>query len=893
MTSQSKAKNSPFIKTRAQAKNKSTTDTHSIGQVGSKNTKLKITHSPFNANANKHNLTNNTATTSAQLTSSNANINEKNGKDASYNIAVENYKHTLEINERLDKDNRELKRENLLIEQISEVLEPSTWLTDDSINLYFEILSSKVLGPISKISLINPSVCQAIKMYPQDVKSLLDPLQLEKSELLILAVNDSVEKEAEGGMHWSLLLFSKINNIFYSYDSLLNTNAKATHEVVTALSSYFLMDVPQIVPLVGPSQTNVIDCGLYVLLATEYIIQCEMEDKLDFYSKPLPSFNHQDCINKRSTLLYAIINRKKLSRDQLIKLMNKNHTCVSQVAVKSHEAATNSWEKVSKPSCRENIHRHAAKQNFEITCSNKYACLSEAQGNDEEKSFDGCKSHQYSRKPTIKLTTKRSSQNLNRKGVFLVADSQGNDLAYKLQNVMGDSFNVFGHVQPGALLSKVVQPLMSDLNSRSYDDKDWIIIVGGCNDLSDIQKDKNVELYSKDLISTLETQINSYTNASILISTIPYRYDLHNGDHRQNVIVKVNEEIKKLVYKYSHAHLLDLWLLERFYHTKHGFHISKKGKSRVAELIHEIVVGKDEKLNAGLNFQNKSECSGIQVIDQDMSDVFRKRGWDSRVAFAHCISGDFGHERQMTAGVAVKFQKEFGKPTVWDCIQDHLTYQKSGDGAGVYGLITKLHYDGKPSLKDYDEAFKQLIASFKNKNYKHLICSPLGCVRDKIPLKHFISNIVQFHQETGATIEIVTYKQNSARRILNNGLSHEQFINTINALLNMEIKPKLATTPEANNKKNSTSTESLSPSSPWRGWSTPEPSICSIVSPGANHDRLQLGESVVESEQDGESEIKKQSSVLSELEYNLNNKQSFPMSDRCSNNLKSHNNSFL
>lgn len=116
----------------------------------------------------------------------------------------------------------------------------------------------------------------------------------------------------------------------------------------------------------------------------------------------------------------------------------------------------------------------------------------------------------------------------------------------------------------------------------------------------------------------------------------------------------------------------------------------------------------------------------------------------------------------MTAGVAVAFARCFGKPALSDCTDSPLTYQRDGEGAGVYGLLTKPIYNGKPTNVDYITAFTQLI-DFKYKNYTHLICSPMGCVRDKISLELFVSNLVAFHKKTGATVDIVSEDQKATR----------------------------------------------------------------------------------------------------------------------------------
>lgn len=54
------------------------------------------------------------------------------------------------------------------------------------------------------------------------------------------------------------------------------------------------------------------------------------------------------------------------------------------------------------------------------------------------------------------------------------------------------------------------------------------------------------------------------------------------------------------------------------------------------------------------------------------------------MAFAHCISGDFGHNKQMSTGAAVEFKKQFGKPSVRDCIGKYLAFQEVNKGGGAF-----------------------------------------------------------------------------------------------------------------------------------------------------------------------------------------------------------------
>lgn len=73
---------------------------------------------------------------------------------------------------------------------------------------------------------------------------------------------------------------------------------------------------------------------------------------------------------------------------------------------------------------------------------------------------------------------------------------------------------------------------------------------------------------------------------------------------------------------------------------------------------------------------------------------------------------------------------------------DHLALQDSHHGASVYSLVTKQRYFGKPTNEDYTAAFKDLTDDFKKINLKHLICSPIGCVRDNVSLTKFTGSLL-------------------------------------------------------------------------------------------------------------------------------------------------------
>lgn len=84
----------------------------------------------------------------------------------------------------------------------------------------------------------------------------------------------------------------------------------------------------------------------------------------------------------------------------------------------------------------------------------------------------------------------------------------------------------------------------------------------------------------------------------------------------------------------------------------------------------------------------------------------------------------------MSVGVAVVFRNELGRPNRSDCLNNFLTLQNLEGRALVYSLVTKPKYSSKP--QNYDIAFHRLITDFKDRCFQKLVCSPMGCVNDRI-----------------------------------------------------------------------------------------------------------------------------------------------------------------
>lgn len=140
----------------------------------------------------------------------------------------------------------------------------------------------------------------------------------------------------------------------------------------------------------------------------------------------------------------------------------------------------------------------------------------------------------------------------------------------------------------------------------------------------------------------------------------------------------------------------------------------------------------------------------------------------------------------MSVGVAVVFRNKFRRPNRSDCLNDFLALQNLEGRAAVYSLVTKPKYYSKHTSQNYNNAFYRLITDFKDRCLHKLVCSPTGCVNDRISPIQFAKNIVQFHRKTGATVSIIVCKK-QATRMLRKGLKYHDLV----ALLQSSISEEL------------------------------------------------------------------------------------------------------
>lgn len=153
-----------------------------------------------------------------------------------------------------------------------EILRGPFWLNDQIIAFYFQYLENlKFQRHSDKFCFVSPQISQLIKMHSaEDSNLFLDPLKPENKQVIFFAVNDN-ESARAGGTHWSLLVFSRQEESFFSFDSLGSLNKHATKKLVSKLMTGLHVPNAEWFEHETATQRNGQDCGLHLLANVENI----------------------------------------------------------------------------------------------------------------------------------------------------------------------------------------------------------------------------------------------------------------------------------------------------------------------------------------------------------------------------------------------------------------------------------------------------------------------------------------------------------------------------------------------------------------------------------------------------------------------------------------------
>ncbi|KAG8303141.1 hypothetical protein J6590_016111 [Homalodisca vitripennis] len=423
-----------------------------------------------------------------------------------------------------------------------------------------------------------------------------------------------------------------------------------------------------------------------------------------------------------------------------------------------------------------------------VYCQNKFMVLSADDVSDDKHENENASMNTYTKENIFTKTSDNMPKNVKsvkrvvlesnkqcytKPRLLIMSDSHGKNLSNIIQQKT--NINVTAVVRSGAMLSGVFRE--ANELTLGYNQNDFVLVIGGTN---------NVEGTSvKDVLNDFDTLLEMTKNTNLIVASLPMRHDKPNLDDKISLI---NEQlINRIKITATNIRLLELHLLPRDLYTRQGMHFNRKGKRKIGEVVLRLL--RDCCFNhAAITKKKISQPSPedpVIIVEEDMNTVIHKLRDQNEIAFAHCISTDFHSNRHMSAGVATTFKKHFNTPLASDFVSERLTYQLLS--TSVYGLVTKPTYNSKPTVQDYDTAFKNLTQHIKQRELSLLVCSPMGCVRDNIPLELFITKLYQLHLNTSVKIMVVVSDEHSTR-VLRNGLTYLDFVKGLRSQLEIMVR---------------------------------------------------------------------------------------------------------
>lgn len=204
-------------------------------------------------------------------------------------------------------------------------------LNDMCISFYFEYLTEeKYSTSKEKFVLIDPVMVSTIYFDEsiEDLYDMLFPLNLDKKSFIFLPINDNTNKYAQGGgTHWALLVYSKIEDKFFYFDSTLSyiSTIDTVASKISQIIKYKSNNQKKKIEIVEPKslnkkQFNSYDCGMFVLEFTRKLLDHIRDNLKENKEVLLSKLNYkevfeditQDSINlKRDEILNILKNLKK------------------------------------------------------------------------------------------------------------------------------------------------------------------------------------------------------------------------------------------------------------------------------------------------------------------------------------------------------------------------------------------------------------------------------------------------------------------------------------------------------------------------------------------------------------------------------------------------------
>lgn len=223
------------------------------------------------------------------------------------------------------------------------------------------------------------------------------------------------------------------------------------------------------------------------------------------------------------------------------------------------------------------VARRRYSDSFTLQVANRFDQLSELSG-DEPPVAVGVGSMQQ----TLAIRKPKIVERCNRKKkVLLLGSSHGRGVGQQLQEVLGSEYQVTSIVKPSAGLAQVTCNI-GEL-CRNFSKEDQVVIVGGAG--NSLDRDGEYDIGGD--LERIATQTGG-TNVHFV-----QLFQRHDRPRLNTAVRRINTRLEEALMTEGMGHIavVPVETIQRSDFTRHGLHLNRYGKGRLAKLIGDSVVG--------------------------------------------------------------------------------------------------------------------------------------------------------------------------------------------------------------------------------------------------------------------------------------------------------------
>lgn len=220
--------------------------------------------------------------------------------------------------------------------------------------------------------------------------------------------------------------------------------------------------------------------------------------------------------------------------------------------------------------------KRTVSDSFVIGTNNRFTLLPQFEKEESPVAVSVATAQQaFNRKPVV------SKKVVKRRKVLLLGSSHGRGVGQLLQEELGSKYQVTNFFKPSASLSQVVEDIGS--LCKDFGKEDHVVIVGGAG--NSIDRDKGYSIKS-DLVKIASA--TGRTNVEFV--PVLRRYD---RPQLNSSVSRVNMELDRLLLSGagSNIGLVSVDAIDRWGFTRHGLHLNRNGKGKLAGLIADSLRG--------------------------------------------------------------------------------------------------------------------------------------------------------------------------------------------------------------------------------------------------------------------------------------------------------------